>query len=621
MSKYDIIIYHTAKGTSVMIRQIELKRFKKFEHTTINLGELSVLVGENSSGKTSVLQAINLALSAFSRWNLYSTDGHGVTKPRSKGVGCTQLPGIMNDDFRELYYGKKSRNGRANGSTIGAEIHLTDELGNKFGMQVSSLFGGYNLTPLSKVTQINNNPSIHKKEALLISGFVGLASSEEKALSLSLRNRLRDGRASEIIRNLLLDTKETVPDNYAKLVNRLKKDFGFVIDSVAFDENADINVHAFYDEQIGGTVVPFDFCSSGSGMMQVLQILTSIYRYCPDNASVVLLDEPDAHLHANMQVALFYSLREIQKELNIQILISTHSTAIISAALPSEIIPISNATHIEPLTQLEEVDDIISERIDSYELSKMKVNGVLVFFEDQNIDYFLKCDQVLNCHCLVGPRTVAYLTGRTKDDKLPFHIKPVLHELLRRDVTVFVIRDRDGLSNDITDAVMNIADVSNINYHFLANYEIESYLLSPSLFLRTLEVLNPGKELPTVEEITQKIIDCLKDTIRLSKYKYNSVIEDCLAKLSSFDGLEIYRSSNEYRRKADQIRETNEAFSDIDQLRRVGMGKECLKEIMHWINSEKHLKISKKALINQLHEDDIPEEIKVLFQSIKQAMP
>lgn len=313
-------------------------------------------------------------------------------------------------------------------------------------------------------------------------------------------------------------------------------------------------------------------------------------------------------------------MREIQKELNIQILISTHSTAIISAALPSEIIPISNAPHIEPLTQLEEVDDIISERIDSYELSKMKVNGVLVFFEDQNIDYFLKCDQVLNCHCLVGPRTVAYLTGRTKDDKLPFHIKPVLHELLMRNITVFVIRDRDGLSNDITDVITNIANKADINYHFLKNYEIESYLLSPSLFHRALEVLNPEKELPTDEELTQKIRECLKDTIRLSKYKYSSVIEDCLAKLSSFDGLELYRASNEYRRKADQIRETNESISDTDELRRVGMGKECLKEIMQWLNGEKHLKISKKALIHQLGEDDIPEEIKDFFQSIKQAM-
>ncbi len=602
-----------------MIKALELKRFKKFEHTTIKLENFSVLVGENSSGKTSVLQAINLALNAFSRRKLYSTED-GVTKPRRKGVGCTQLPGILNDDFRELYYARKSRNGKAGGNTIGAEICLIDELGNRFGMQVSSLFGGYNLTPLSKPSEMANKPTLHEKEALLISGFVGLVSSEEKALSLSLRNRLRDGRASEIIRNLLLDTKEVVPDNFKRLINRLKNDFSFSIDKVSFDETNDINVHAYYDEQINGLMIPFDFCSSGSGMMQVLQILTSIYRYCPINSSIVLLDEPDAHLHANMQTALFYSLREIQKELNIQIIISTHSTSIISAAMPSEIIPISNSPYIEPLTKLEEVDGMISERIDSYELSKVKVNGVLVFFEDKNIDYFLRCDQVLGYHCLAGLRTVAKLTGRTKDDKLPFSIKPVLKELLNREVSVFVIRDRDGLSNDIVDTVIAIADEAEINYHFLKNYEIESYLLDSELILRALKKLNQGKKLPTLAEIDGEICSALKDTIQLAKYRYTPVLEDNLSKLSYIDGLELYRAANEYRRKAKEIFDSYDALSEQPDLCRVGMGKEALKIVMAWINDDLKLKISKKALYDVLEKNDIPNEIKAFFERVKLAM-
>lgn len=603
-----------------MIKEIELKRFKKFENTRIELGNLSVLVGENSSGKTTVLQAVNLALNAFSRLKLYSTDAGGVTKPRRKGVGCTQLPGILNSDFRELYYGKKSRNGKKAGNSIGAEVYLTDERGNRYGMQVSSLFGGYNITPLSKAEQLSNEPDLHKKEALLISGFVGLAASEEKALSLSLRNRLRDGRASEIIRNLLLDTKDTVPDNYARLINRLKTDYGFIIDDITFDEAHDINVHAFYDEDINGVKTPFDFCSSGSGMMQVLQILTSIYRYCPNDSVVVLLDEPDAHLHANMQVALFYSLREIQKELGIQILISTHSTPIISSAFPSEIVPISGAQIIKPLTNEYEVEEIISEKIDSYELSKMKTNGVLVFFEDSNIDYFEKCDRLLKTHCLIGPRTVAYLTGRTKDDKLPLVIKPVLNALLNREINIFVVRDRDGLSSDVVDHITYLAGDSEVDYHILKNYEVESYLLQSDVIRRTLIMRNEGKDIPSSGEINEKIVQILKNTIILSKYRYTTVLEDSLSKLSVFDGLELYRSANEYRSKAEEIRKENEAYDDIDNLRRVGMGKECLKELMAWLTGELHLHISKRGIIDNLLVEDIPEEIVELFHEIKEAM-
>ncbi len=602
-----------------MIKTLELRRFKKFEHTTIELGELSILVGENSSGKTTILQAINLALHSFSRMKLYATS-NGITKPRIKGVGCRELPGILNSDFRELYYAKKSRNSRNGNGTNGAELYLYDDKDNCFGIQISSLFGGYNITPLSKASQITNSPDIHSKEALLISGFVGLSSSEEKTLSLSLRNRLRDGRASEIIRNLLLDTKESVPANYELLVQRLAKDFGFIIDNVAFNEQEDINVHAYYDENIDSSSVPFDFCASGSGMMQVLQILTSIYRYCPSSSTIVLLDEPDAHLHANMQVALFHSLQEIQKELGIQIIISTHSTAIISAANPSEIIPVSNAAHIKALTELEEVEDVIAERIDSYELTKIKTNGVLVFFEDKNIEYFIRCDQVLNTHCLVGPRTVSYLTGRTKDDKLPFSIKPVLREILGKDISIFVIRDRDGLSTDVTEVITSLAETENVCFHFLDYYEIESYILSPELIHRTLVQMNPEKKIPNIDELKTQLSSILLDTIRLSKYKYNTVLEDNLCKLSCFNGLEQYRASNEYRIKADKIRDTNEKLNAFDDIRKVGMGKESLKCLMSWLNNEKKLKISKKALIANVSVDDIPTEIKVFFQNIKQAM-
>lgn len=203
---------------------------------------------------------------------------------------------------------------------------------------------------------------------------------------------------------------------------------------------------------------------------------------------------------------------------------------------------------------------------------------------------------------------------------MPFQIKPVLRELLQREINVFVVRDRDGLSNDIIETMVNVADEKNIIYHVLHNYEIESYLLQPDLLYRTTEALNPEKELPTIDEIERKIIELLRDTIRLSKYKYNTVLEDCLSKLSSFDNLEIYRSANEYRNKADMIRSENELYTDIDNLRRVGMGKECLKGLMSWLNDEKHLHIAKRSIIENLIPDNIPQEIVELFRSIMQAI-
>ena len=79
-----------------MISELRLKRFKKFEDTTIKLVPFTILMGENSCGKTTILQAINLALNAFSKKELYQTGKNGQVKPRSKGVGTNFLEGLKN---------------------------------------------------------------------------------------------------------------------------------------------------------------------------------------------------------------------------------------------------------------------------------------------------------------------------------------------------------------------------------------------------------------------------------------------------------------------------------------------------------------------------------------------
>jgi hypothetical protein len=145
-------------------------------------------------------------------------------------------------------------------------------------------------------------------------------------------------------------------------------------------------------------------------------------------------------------------------------------------------------------------------------------------------------------------------------------------------------------------------------------------LLLPDLIHRTLSKANPDKEIPTVDELRVQISSCLLDTIRLAKYPYTTVLEDCLSKMSCFSGLEQYRGSNEYRGKASEIRTANEALTEFADLRKVGMGKESLKQLLSWLNDEKKLKISKRGLISNVIADDIPDEIKQFFDSIKRAM-
>ena len=170
-----------------MIAKVVLSHFKRFKDKTADLKPLSILVGENSSGKTTILQAVNLALSSLSGGRLIS---HDNDKVREAGISASSLPGINIADFRELYYAKKSRDGKSGESRTGAKILLCDDLNNEYELRVTSQFGGYTIRCLSKSEQLLNTPKLHRHIPLFISGFVGLHGVEERSFPAVIKRHL-----------------------------------------------------------------------------------------------------------------------------------------------------------------------------------------------------------------------------------------------------------------------------------------------------------------------------------------------------------------------------------------------------------------------------------------------
>ena len=54
-----------------MIKNIEINGFKSFVSDTIELGQLTLLTGLNSSGKSSVIQALRLIEKAAQKEEIY----------------------------------------------------------------------------------------------------------------------------------------------------------------------------------------------------------------------------------------------------------------------------------------------------------------------------------------------------------------------------------------------------------------------------------------------------------------------------------------------------------------------------------------------------------------------
>jgi len=76
-----------------------------------------------------------------------------------------------------------------------------------------------------------------------------------------------------------------------------------------------------------------DVISSGESELISLGIECLIFsKECvPDKENVLFLDEPDVHLHPDLQVRLMHFLKELVNENNFKVLIATHSTAILGS--------------------------------------------------------------------------------------------------------------------------------------------------------------------------------------------------------------------------------------------------------------------------------------------------
>lgn len=590
-----------------MIKHFKFSNFKKFKEVELDLKQFTVLMGENGCGKTSILQALSLSLSLLSSTDLITYEkSNRQIRFRPKGVPFSQLPGFQVEDPFDLFYAKQARGGVGGGVTA-MKFNIKDVLQNIYKISITSQFGAYVARIDSKKTDFPSPPMFIDSSPLFISGFVGITSSEERLFPIAIQDRLTRGRASEILRNLLLDTKINEPEKFDKLREKVKKHFSFELGEIKFLQDKDIYVHANYKEELENKDILLDLSSAGSGFLQCLQILTPIYRFSA-KSKIVLLDEPDAHLHPNLQRTIAKVLQEISEEENLQIVLSTHSTAIIKEISPEFIVPVKNEENkLEFLNSNVDADVEILSRLDNYFTAKAKISGKILFVEDKNLKLLSKIDSLLNSKIVHGVNNVPIMSVSGKDDKIPFRIKDTIEKLANTDVKVYFLRDSDGIPENWKSDLVDYANSKEVDLHLIKYHEIESYLINPSLIQESVKKhfdIDLDKN-----EIELELITIMKDIISRSKYGFDLTLRDVLYKTARLINKNDYNYPDA-EGEARRIRTDYEALSDFEQLKIVAPGKETIKEYLKELNNQHDFQLTQNKLTTNLIEDYIDTELK-----------
>ena len=307
-----------------MIRRFTIEGFKRFEQkTVIDLDDVTVLVGANNSGKSTILHALTLfqyCVETTRRANGNGREPKQLALAR-RSVSPDEFGVLPVADPGDLWpNGRVRTKGQWNALSLRAEF----DSGATIGFQLQMLYNRFSIVP--SVTG-DWRKAVDGREIRLIPIFSGFLPREEYLTLPARRDRLRLQRHGEMVRNLLWDLREHAGGRWSTLQELLKELFPESSVSVAFDLEVDRFLNATYRDRV--LTRERDVMTAGSGFHQALQILASVLA---PGAGTVLLDEPDAHMHARLQDRLMRILARLGSEERVQFILATHSPQLLNAA-------------------------------------------------------------------------------------------------------------------------------------------------------------------------------------------------------------------------------------------------------------------------------------------------
>jgi energy-coupling factor transporter ATP-binding protein EcfA2 len=349
-----------------MITKIKLENFKRFKAKTIPLkpNQVQVIAGANNSGKSTILHALAVweyckTLMYYDRGPNYFNEGKNV------GININDFTPISLPSLKYLWTSLSTGN-TYNLKIIvywvveDVEYHLGFSLAyaqERVYIKVDS----HNITSLIKVPRIAYLPP-----------FAGIRDRETWHSRADRKRLIGQGLAGSVLRNAIVDLYKTSlqiraiwkSEGKEKLRKEdwdyLKENDGFeilnraihrVFGTYLFPKSFNPDFHTYITVELskgtlpGNRFYPYtgfarrDIMVEGNGFLQWL----SVYVFSLDrDVDVLLLDEPDAHLHTSLQQQLFDNLVEISLKNGRQVLFATHSVEIIKSIEPTSLLHVDD---------------------------------------------------------------------------------------------------------------------------------------------------------------------------------------------------------------------------------------------------------------------------------------
>jgi hypothetical protein len=476
-----------------VIQRLVIRRFKRFADAEFVLPGHVVLAGPNNTGKTTVLQAIaawSLALTRWKQLNDFQRHGGAYSRAPIARQAFTAVP-LRTFDllWRERAY---------DGS-------MEIEIRSAAGWTVAMEFIADSTEQIYVRPRPAAAPEVVRAAGLttvFVPAMTGLSTEEPLYTRPKVEQLLGQAKPGDVLRNLLVEANAS-ETAWPALRRSIRQLFG--VELLPPDPTG-AHIVAEYQLVEGGP--RFDIASAGSGFQQVLMLLTFLHTR---PAAVLLLDEPDAHLHVILQDQICGTLRRVAAEQRSQLIMATHSEVIINEAEPRELCVLfegprmlattdERARLIESLGVLSHTDIMLA----------LGAPGVLYLENYTDLDILREWARVLEhpaYDLLTSTRffwkpTVAETRTGAPGIRARDHYDAL--RLVREDLPGLELVDGD------TRPEIQSTELTGHGLHRLRwrRYEIESYLIHPDALARFVEhTVGSGAAAPHLTDLRKHLTD------------------------------------------------------------------------------------------------------------------
>ncbi len=476
------------------LHYIEIENFKTFgQKIHIELGHPAVLIGPNNAGKTSIIQALALWNRGIQAWFAKKGQPHKKEKWEHMSAGINRMNILEIPVAQTRFFWNHTRVRRGN---IPIEMTITVGLEYKGKEYKCSLFFKprdsevFYCRPDSE-TATNKDLLAFAAQLRfsLLYPMSGIETDEPLIQQGRIDVLMGQGQTAQVLRNLCYKVKENDEANgtsdWQEIVKLMDTLFAVELQEPILNTKRGNLLLTYRQKQIDNDL---DISLAGRGLQQLLLILAYLYSH---KRSILLIDEPDAHLEILRQKQVYEILKDVAHENDCQVVIATHSEVILDDAVDTNLTLLINGEAVNLATQTDMKHSLRTIGIDHY--YKAKILPRILYVEGstdlENLKALAKKMNHPALNLLSGKLNYHYTRDNIPGDSLENR----LHRIgganlsykqhfytLKHFVTDFkgiAIFDSDG--RDVRDDIK--PDLAVV---YWKNYELENYFITPEVILK-----------------------------------------------------------------------------------------------------------------------------------------